>query len=143
MKKSHVHLQIAKCNKTCGKILVNSNLCKYNWTSKMKGQPQPQGIFGDRWNPIPMPIPWAGWHLIPIMVSPSNLHWLMSNFLATKQPRFRFLIWREGGKRERVRLGQVKYECCQNRQVGSLGSVRLVLCVCHTKNPGQLLQELL
>ncbi len=34
MKKPHVNLQIAKCNKRCGKILVNSSLCKYNWTSK-------------------------------------------------------------------------------------------------------------
>jgi hypothetical protein len=67
----------------------------------MKGQPQPQSqeIFGDRWNPIPIPIPWAGWYLIPIMVSLSNLHRLMSNFFATEEPRLRFLIWRE-----RVRL---------------------------------------
>jgi hypothetical protein len=60
----------------------------------MKGQPQPQSqeMFGDRWN------------LIPIMASASNLHRLMSNFFATEEPRLRFLIWREGGKRERVRL---------------------------------------
>ena len=72
----------------------------------MKGQPQPQsqGIFGDRWNPISMPIPWAGWHQIPKIVSPSNLHRLMSDFLATEEHRLRILIRREGGKRERVRL---------------------------------------
>ncbi len=83
----------------CRLLNVTRRVERFHWTQIyvykdgcpiMKGQPQSQEIFGDRWNPIPMPIPWAGWHQIPIIVSPSNLHWLMSIFWLPSRPGLEF-----------------------------------------------------